>query len=158
MPESAFYQERQHRRRKKIREQEFISQGDLSYVVLMLIFKSHWIKIPKFHGFTLSCDHFGLAEGFAAYFPHSAHQPLSKKLAVAVAEGKRVLLTPASKYSGLEVTHVISNHNSLTRLTATTRGLAARWVFQIVKRKGKGQRGVSEKLVRSPEKQTSGCN
>ena len=85
-------------------------------------------------------------------------QPLSKKLAVAVAEEKRVLLTPASKYSGLEVTRVISNHSSLTRLSATPRGLAASRVFQVVGRKGKGQRGVSEKLVRSPEKQTSGCN
>lgn len=70
MPESAFYQERQHRR-KKIREQEFISQADLSYVMLMLTFKSHRIKIAKFHGFTLSRDHFGLAEDFAAHFPHS---------------------------------------------------------------------------------------
>lgn len=85
-------------------------------------------------------------------------QPLSKKLAVAVAEEKRVLLTPTSKYSGLEVTRVISNHSSLTRLSATPRGLAASRVFQVVRRKGKGQRGVSEKLVRSPEKQTSGCN
>lgn len=113
--------------------------------------------MAKFHGFALSRDHFGLAEGFAAHFPHSDRSAMSKKLAVAVAE-KRVLLTPASKYSGLEVTRVISNHSSLTRLSATPRGLAASRVFQVVRRKGKGQRGVSEKLVRSPERQTSGCN
>lgn len=119
----------------------------------MSTLKSQWIKIAVSFLVVVTCL-FGPGWGFCSTFSSSwglklTDQPQSGKLPVTVAEGKRakVGLTPASKYSNLGVIYVISSHNSLTKLTTTTWGLAASWVLQVLRRKGRWQKGVSEKLV-----------